>query len=78
MLEECFKFKKTILVCYGRAEDGDIATINSKGEVWVVAKAEAINSCLNLIMNACGMNQSRGRLFIKLILLKFHLKWKLR
>jgi hypothetical protein len=58
MFESCFEFKKAILLCYGKHKIMTSQQWVPKAQVWVIAKA--ITSCLNFIVSACAMNQSRG------------------
>jgi hypothetical protein len=58
MIEECLEFKKTILIYYGRHKIMTLQQWVPKTQVWAIT--EAITYCLNIVVNACVMNQSRG------------------
>jgi len=57
MFEGCFEFKKTIFLCYDRQKIVTLQQGVLKAQVWAIAKA--IISCLNFIVSACVMNQSK-------------------
>jgi hypothetical protein len=58
IFKECLQFKEAIDICYARQKVVALQQRMSKTQVWVIV--EAITSCLNSIVSACVMNQSKS------------------
>ncbi len=54
MFEECFEFKKTIFLFYGKQKMVTLQQQDLKAPIEAITKA--INSHLNLVVSACVMN----------------------